>query len=357
MMTRKFTKTAVATLLSLTLWNCNTTDPEPSPYESGTYVFNQGNFSQNNGTISFVPRNSATVSDDIFNTANARTLTGGVQDYTEIDGKGLILVDNSTAGQDKVEIVEIGTFKSRTSIGTPGIENPRKVVAVGPNRAYVSCWDVSGSFDNGTFYKDPGYIAVVDLNNGTVSKKIVATRGVQNLVATKTEVYAGTDPGYDKNVGDNNLLVIDINTDAVKQKIDLGAPPQPIALDADGKLWLVVGRELIRMDTQTKSIEKRLTFVSQPGNVTLSKDKLAFYYTLSGKTYRIPTSAATVASASVLANRSFSGLGVDPVAGTVHAIYIPSFVQAGYVLRYQPDNGTLIDSVKVGIAPAGFFFR
>ena len=203
-MTTQLTKTIAAALLALTLWNCNTPDPEPTPYESGVYVLNGGNFQQNNGSVSFIPRNSATVANDIFKTANsdrAQGLQGGVQGYTEIDGKGLILVDNSTAGQDKVEIVEAGTFKSRTSIGASGIENPRQAIRVGPNRAYISCWDASGSFDNGTFYKDPGYIAVVDLGGGTLIKKVPAIRGVQSMVATKDEVFVGSDPGYGKNVG------------------------------------------------------------------------------------------------------------------------------------------------------------
>ncbi len=345
-----------AVVLAVSVWNCQTPDPAPSPYEEGVYILNAGNFSQNNGSISFLARESKTVATDIFLAANARPLTGLLQDYSEINGKGLIVVDNTAVGQDKVEIVEIGTFKSRASIGAPDLENPREVVAAGPNKAYVSCWDVSGSFANGTFYKDPGYIAVINLNNSTVTKKIPALKGVERMVVAGSEAFVGSDPGYGANTGANTLLIIDLNTDEVKQRIDFDAPPQPIALDADGKLWMLIGPEMVRLDPASRVIEKRLTFPAAPSSVTPGADRRTFYYTLSGKTYRFATSATAISTANPIVNRSFSALGVDPVNGTLYGSVIPSYAQAGYVLRYQ-SNGTLIDSVRAEIAPSKFFFR
>jgi hypothetical protein len=115
------------------------------------------------------------------------------------------LVDNTTAGQDKVEIVDANTFKSLATLKSPDIENPRSAVRVSANKMYVSCWDVSGDYTNGTFYKDPGYIAVVDLTTNTVTKKIPAVKGVESLLLVGTEVFAGS-------AGDaTKLTVIDVN--------------------------------------------------------------------------------------------------------------------------------------------------
>lgn len=134
-MKKQLTKGISLALLALVVWNCKTSDPEALPYNSGAFIINSGNFFDNNGSISFVPRGTNTTATDIFSTVNGRTLTGGVQDYTEIDGKGVILVDNSTAGQDKVEIVESGTFKSLATFKSPDVENPRYVVKAGLNKA------------------------------------------------------------------------------------------------------------------------------------------------------------------------------------------------------------------------------
>ena len=38
------------------LASCQTKDPEPTPYESVILILNEGNFSQNNGTISYLAR-------------------------------------------------------------------------------------------------------------------------------------------------------------------------------------------------------------------------------------------------------------------------------------------------------------
>ncbi|MVM29408.1 DUF5074 domain-containing protein [Spirosoma sp. HMF4905] len=352
-MKNQLTKSIAIGLVALSVWNCKTSDPEPTPYESGVFILNAGNFSNNNGTVSFLSRNSNTVATNIFQTANpSLVLSGGVQGYTEVNGKGLILVDNSTAGQDKVEIVETGTFVSRATLKTPNIENPRQVIAVGPNKAYISCWDVSGDYSAGTFYKDPGYIAVVDLNTNTVTKKIPAVKGVEKMVVSGTEAFVGSNT-YS---GDQTLLIVDLNTDTEKQRIAFGSTPEPIALDATGKLWLQAGKDLVQLDPASRVVAKRLTFAAAPGSVTISADKKSFYYTLSGKTYTISTDATT-ASGSIVISRSFSTLGIDPQTNRIYGTQNPLlYTQAGYVIRYE-STGTLVDSVKAEIAPSGFYFR
>ncbi len=351
-MKHQLTKGIALSLLTLSVWNCKTSDPEPTPYDSGVYILNAGNFSSNNGTISFLSRTGNTAATNIFQAANPSLVSsGGIQGYTEVNGKGLILVDNTTAGQDKVEIVETGTFKSRATLKTPDIENPRQVIQVGPNKAYISCWDVSGDYSAGTFYKDPGYIAVVDLNTNTVIKKIPAVKGVEKMVVSGTEAFVGSNT-YS---GDKTLLIIDLNTDTEKLRIAFGSTPEPIAVDANGKLWIQAGNDLVQIDPASRIVAKRLTFAAAPSSVTISADKLSFYYTLSGKTYNLPITATTATGTQVLA-RSFSALGIDPQTKQIYGSVIPSYAQAGYVLRYQ-STGALIDSVKAEIAPSGFYFR
>ncbi|WP_080059252.1 YncE family protein [Spirosoma aerolatum] len=352
-MKKQWIKSMVVGLVALSVWNCKTSDPEPTPYESGVFILNAGNFSSNNGSVSFLSRTSQTVATNIFQTANpSLVLSGGVQGYTEVNGKGLILVDNNTAGQDKVEIVDYATFKSLATLKTPDIENPRQVIQVGPNKAYISCWDVSGDFSAGTFYKDPGYIAVVDLNTRTVTKKIAAIKGVENMVVVGTEVFVGSN-AYS---GNKTLMVIDLTTDSVKERIDFGSAPEPIAVDANNKLWLRAGNALVRVNPSTRGTEQRLTFSEAPGSVVISTDKQAFYYTLGGKTYQISINA-TSATGTVVIPRSFSTLGVDPQTKRIYGTQNPLlYTQAGYVIRYE-SSGALVDSVKAEIAPSGFYFR
>ena len=367
-MTTHLTKRIAAGLLTLSVLSCNTSDPQPSPFESGVYIINAGNFYDNNGSISFLPRNSTTVSTDIFRAANPDHLlglTGGVQDYTEIDGKGVILVDNDKAGQDKIEIVESGTFKSLATIQAPDVENPRYVVMAGPNKAYVSCWDATGDFSN--FYPKPGYILVLNLASRTVVKKIPVTKGADRMVVAGSEMFVGSAGG------ERTLTIIDTEKDEVRQPgLDVGVNTNPIAVDVNGKLWAYASsaKEMVRINTATKAVETRMKVGSSarsPGAITISKDRQTFYfvnsfydaadsYKAKGETYSFGIIDSSIPATRPFIGRLFTGLGVDPQTGILYAGVTPSYKQAGYVLRYQPD-GVLIDSVKAEIAPSRFYFR
>ncbi len=368
-MKNQLTKPAIAGLFALTVLGCKTPDPIASPYEgSGVYILNAGNFKDNNGSISFLARNTNTVSPNIFGAANDRPLIGSVQDYTEIDGKGVILVDNDKAGQDRIEIVESGTFKSLATLNAPDVENPRYVVRAGPNKAYVSCWDATGDFTN--FYAKPGYLLVVDLASRTVVKKIPVTKGANRMVVVGAEVYVGSSGG------ERVLTVIDTEKDEVRKPgIDVGVNTNPVAVDADGRLWAYASsaKEIVRINIATRSVLTRLKVgnsAKSPGAFALSQDKRTFYFVNSfydpndnfrekGETYNFSIDAETIPATRPFIGRLFSGLGIDPLTGYLYAGVTPSYKQAGYVLRYR-DTGVsavLIDSVRAEIAPSGFYFK
>ncbi|WP_028667788.1 DUF5074 domain-containing protein [Runella zeae] len=346
---------------------CSTSEPEPAqPYDNGVLVINAGNFLDNNGSISLLQRNSTTGSYDIFQKENSRSLAGGLSGYAEVNDKGVILVDNSTAGKDLIEIVNARTFKSLTTIPSTDIENPRAVVKASDTKAYVTCWDATGDYSN--FYKNPGYVAVIDATTNKLSKKIPVQNGAETIVVVGNEAFVGNTGS-----GKTQVSVIDITTDAVKQQVEVGRNPHIIGLDANNKLWLYAGSELVKFNPQTKTAETRLKITSSnasksPSSFVLSADKKTIYYTYSfydaaddykqkGETYSFSIDATTIAADKPFINRLFSGgLGVDPQTGTIYAGLVPSFKQAGYVIRYQP-NGTLVDSVKAEIAPSKFFFK
>lgn len=351
-------------IFALILNSCSdNTDPGPSlPYDSGLMVINAGNFNDNNGSITFIDPVSKLISYDIFLKENNRSLAGGARDYVEVGDKGLIPVDNSTPGKDLVEIVTAGTFKSLATIPSADVENPRYVVKAGAAKAYVSCWD---TFNEDYSYK-PGYVTVIDLTTNKATKKIPVEKGAEKLLVSGNEVIVGN-VGYDKTIS-----FINTQTDAVTKSVEVGANPDLIGIDANGKLWLYAGGELVRFNLSSKTVENRMKITSSnsdksAGSFALSKDKMTVFYVFSfydvadgyklkGETYSFGINDTAVSDAKPLINRLFTGLGVDPSTGILYAGFTPSFKQAGYVIRYQP-NGTLIDSLKAEIAPSGFFFK
>ena len=144
-----------------------------------------------------------------------------------------------------------------------------------------------------------------------------------------------------------------------------------LLVDANSKIWCVVGKELVRINPSTSAVEARLTAGTDakklPRNLSLNAAKTAIFFESSfsdaadgykqkGEIYSFSINDATISTATPLIKRAFSGLGFDAANGVLYAGVTPSYKQAGYVIRYQT-NGTLIDSVKAEIAPIGFLFK
>jgi hypothetical protein len=362
-MKQQFFKVAAAMLVVGMMGSCREKVPDPEMYELGVMIRNAGNYFDNNGSISFMRREKSTAEVDLFLKENGRPLTGNAQAYTEVGSHAIILIDNSSPGLDKIEILNMGTFKSEATLTAPEIENPRAVVGINDSKAYVSCWDATGDFSN--FYKNPGYIAVIDLNNFKVIRKIPVPKGAEHMVKIGNEVFLGAVGGTE------NLTVIDASTDTVKRSIKLGASPDPIDVDANGKLWVKGNGVVYRVNPQTDAVEATLRVgtnpLKSPSNYAITPDRRGFYFVYSfydptdgykekGETYYFSINDATIAADKPFVNRVFTGLGVDPMQGLIYAGVTPSYKQSGYVIRYRTD-GSVVDSIRVDVAPSGFTFK
>ena len=348
--------------LSFVTWSCGQSDPEPEgDFAQGVFVINEGNFSQNNGAISFFSRELTSLNADVFNSVNGVSFAGGGQGYTVTGSYGIILVDNSAAGLDKVQLVDPNTFESLGTIGAPDIENPREVVGINGTKAYVSCWGTNADYSYST-----GYIAVVDLASKKVTSKIAIPGGPENIVVFSGKAYVGK-TSYGSST---SLAVINTTTDAVETNITTaGGAPAPIGIDADNKLWVGAGIKAYGINPSNNQIEGTLDIGTDPsksaGNFALSADKRTVFFTLTsydsnynahGATYKFGTNDTSINLTTPVINRLFSGLAVDPAQGLIYAGVTPSYTQAGYAVRYRTD-GSVVDSIKVGVVPTGFYFR
>jgi hypothetical protein len=351
----------VAAALAMVGWSCNQSDPTvKGDYVQGVFVMNEGNFFDNNGGVSYFKRESTTADADVFNLVNNVPLQGGVRGYAVAGDKGVILVDNSKAGLDRVQIVDANSFTTIGSMGTPDIENPRKVVVSGNTKAYVSCWGPTGAFPN--FFTNAGYVAVIDLLTNKVVKKIPTTKGAEAIVLAGGKLFVGT---IDYS-GSNVLTVISTATDEVVRSVNYAASPIPVGMDANGKLWVNAGSDMIRVDPDSYQSESTIKIgtnaAATVGNFAFSNDKKTIYfglstdYGVSGATYKISINDTQINLSTPFLNRYFSGLAVDPSQGLIYGGVNPSYAQSGYAVRYRAD-GSLVDSVKVGVAPIGFTFR
>ncbi len=364
-MKKQFGRILLVASLSLIAWACNQKDPEAKgDYQQGVFVVNQGNFSENNGSVSFFKREDKDAKLDVFSDVNGRTVAGGVTDFAEIGGKGIVLVDKYQSA-DLIEIVEAGTLKSLATI-SKDVANPQHVIKVASNKAYVSCW---GELNSDYSYND-GYILVVDLSTNTVTKTIKTGKGVGILRLINSEVYALNSEG-------TTVTIIDASTDAVKQTVEIGDLPSGLEADANGKLWILckgksgawnnpadLGTQpkLVRLNAQTKVAEEKFNLgtlsASKPNLLSITANKSALLVGFQNNVYSFSTNATSFSLTTTLIKRSvtLSALAVDPSQGLLYLGSTPSYKQAGYIVRYRAD-GNVVDSVKVGIAPKELIFK
>lgn len=355
---------ATATTAALFTACTSNTDPTPTgPYTNGVIVLNEGNFSENNGTLSWLPRNANTAQNDVFQVRNQRRLTGSLAGYVEAGNRGLILVDNMAAGLDKVEIVTNDSLRSVKTLTAPDIENPRDAARISDTKVYVTCWGTTGTYPD--TFPNPGYIAVIDLTTNTVIKKIPVQKGPEGVTVVGNEAFIAS-VSYSEA---KTITVIDTQTDAVKQQITVTADGDKLLRDASNKLWTLIGKNAVRINPSTKTVEATIpvgaaTSTSSPRYLTASADGQTFYYSYapSGSArqiYRFSITDATITPTTPVINRSFpgiTGLGFDSQSNVIYAGTTPSYKQAGYVYRYQ-STGQLVDSVKVDISPVDFYFK
>ena len=93
---------------------------------------------------------------------------------------------------------------------------------------------------------------------------------------------------------------------------------------------------------------------SAPPRIAISPDGQTIYYTDTDGVYSLDITATTKPTTALI-NRSFYGLEVNP-DGQICALSSPGFTINGQLVRYE-SNGTLIDSMEVGIGPNGAMFN
>lgn len=352
-----FTAFAVVSIFT----SCKKDDPEPDPttpsagttYDNGVFVTNEGPFGSGTGTLSFISRNGGSPYNDIFEAKNSFPLGNIVQSMTIHNSKGYVVVNNA----GKVEIIDASTMATAGTIS--GFTYPRYFLGIDNSKAYVSEWGTGGL---------AGAVKVVDLNSKTITATINTGKGAENMVKVGNKVFVACGGGFDN---DSVVTVIDALSNAVDTTIIVGANPSNLQVDANGNVWVLCkGKynaswtaleqtgKLVRLNGTSYATELSLPFAStssQPGNLVINSAKTTLYYVYSGNVYAHAI-ASTVLNSSATINRSFYGLGIDPVFDQFYGSDAVDFSSNGKVIRYT-SSGVVVDSFTVGVIPGNFCFK
>tara|TARA_B100000767_G_C19734883_1_gene523435 strand:- start:85 stop:1365 length:1281 start_codon:yes stop_codon:yes gene_type:complete len=319
---------------------------------SSVYITNEGNFGTGNGSLSIYDKTTNLVSNDVFSSNNGGALLGDVVQSMEcINGSGYICVNNSST----IQVID----ENHLYVAAIQVSQPRYLKQVNTSKAYASDWGING-------------IQVIDLLSNTVSSTIDCGTGPEGIAVSNGFAYVCNVGGWGL---DSTVTVINTNTDAVETTLTVGDKPNSAVVDINGNVWILAGGfteydanwnvisetpgVLAMINTSTNTIESSLVFPigNHPEDLVINGAGNKLYYSdgsWSKAVYEFGINDVDLSTTPII-DRSFYGLGYDPVSNEIYGSDAVDFTQQGWVYRYAT-TGSVVDSFQVGIIPGSFAF-
>ncbi|MCA0387741.1 MAG: hypothetical protein LCH52_04535 [Bacteroidetes bacterium] len=252
----------------LTITGCSDTSTNPVvPVEQvnkGVYVLNEGLYSQNNSSLSFYELTSKKVFQNVFQTANTGKPLGDTGNEIIISGKtGFITVNVS----NKVEIIDVNTFKSKGSIDLGAFSGPRRIYAKDSVTAYITGF-------SGKVYK-------INTQSLSIEKEITVGSFPEGILEHNGKLLvANSGLG-----GGNSVSVIDMATDAVVKTIKVGTNPINLVKDNNNFIYTVckgrydssnIGGALYKIDPSGFEVMDSLVITQNPEDAVVTPENVMY---------------------------------------------------------------------------------
>ncbi|NJM15652.1 MAG: hypothetical protein HC896_10035 [Bacteroidales bacterium] len=198
----------------------NTTQYDTA-YSSVAYIINYGSYSGAKSEISVYDIESESIKNNQYEAVNGFKLTSNIQSAYVADTL-MYFMSNNADNFDKTSAIDL---KAETNPIATDIVKPRYMVADG-STAYITCW---GNVDDWSAMAT-GYVAVIDLKNFSLSRKIMLPGGPEGIYLKNNKLYVGL-------TAQQNVAVVDLSTDNLSYIPTTGIT-QHFVEDKNGKLWV-----------------------------------------------------------------------------------------------------------------------
>lgn len=343
---------------------CNEDDPDPvstSDFDHGVFVLNEGNFSDSDGSLSFLNLDSLTVINRLFEKINNRPFAGLFQSMRFYEQHGYMIDQLG-----RLEVIRKNDLVSVYSV-SDGFDIPR-YFAAHQNTGYVTDW---GPYDMN--YENPeSTIKVFDLSSMNLIREMETASRPEDVLIVKDKMYVA-------NSATNLVSIYDASDQSLLQELEVSMGPTRFVLDHQENLWVICTGAYITtgaldgINTGTDQLIYHLDLTDYPPNGRISIDgsgTRVYYmtetwnpdYSTLNAVYRVVLiyngiePLVVEAPEMVVSGQNWYGLGVDPASEIIYVADAAGFQSNGSIYRYA-QNGNLIDKYFVGRGPRDFIFR
>jgi YVTN family beta-propeller protein len=311
------------------------------------FFVNEGNFSDKNGSLSFLDNKTDVLTNQLVEAENAGAKLGGTFQSAKIYNDKIYAI---TQSEDKITVLDANTLKIITTI--TGIVNPYDIAFSG-DKAYVTSW---GAFSP-TYQLPDASVKVINLTTNAVIKTI----GYGTYLLGITEAFGKI---YVANADANQVSIIETVNDTKSTNIPVSDYPARFVTDRNGKLWVMcsglssASGALQRINPATNAIEKTVANLTVQG---YGYEKLATYedkiFYMEGKnvfSVNIDTPVAPI-TPTLTTTYKLYGMGVSKVNGDIF-VGEATFTRSSEVGKYTK-TGTFIKKYTAGIGTSTFVER
>jgi YVTN family beta-propeller protein len=303
--------------------------PANPGYATGVFVWCEGAFNANNGSISWYNPDSAKIVNNLFQSVNGRPAGDVIQSFALAGDYGIIVANNS----GKIEIVNLESFESEKTL--TGFSYPRHFAYSGNGSGYLS---------NGSMQ---GQVYRIDIKEGKVTDTIEVGMGPEQLLVSGDYLYVANSGGW---AADNTVSVIDTKTDKVIKTIVAGDTPVALVADINDNIWVLCRGKVVYNETWTEIIEETESRLVRINPSSLAADREIII----GKKgdYFNPSYLAvspsgedlyfgevdglfymgiedTVQPSGPMTWQQFSSVGIHPLTGLIYALEIVDYTSPG----------------------------
>ena len=365
---------AVLLMGTAVMTSCDPAEDYPETYlqvySTGAYVVNSGNMYSNiESSLTAIDYASSTATQNVFKTANGRSLGNTANDGIVYGNKIYLAVDQSNTIEviDKKTKQSIKQIKTTDLLGKAEGAEPRHIIADG-GKVYFTTYG--------------GYVAAVDTINFVLADKYKVGSCPEGLVIGGSNLYVANS-NYGK--GGGNISCIDLSSKKVETKNIEGVNNPTGIYYASGLLyvldnqyydasWNAYGENSLRTVNFAEGKSQKVADCNYavcvtPGATTRMQAAHPYFYVLNapfGGTPSVSVLAAgsTQPQAMTLSEKPVSPCGIfaDPLNGHIFVLSYkmgdkgtPDYNGNGYVVEYD-SAGQKQHEYETGVGSCAMFF-